>query len=489
MLVALSCWAMLLTAPSVAAACSRAEQVDLRATMGLVASLRAAGSAGGADAAAVLQRARRSCTDARFARAAAAATSRHGAPTPGRRARVLGLDLVGSAQGTWRLDVARLARRLAAARSAPAAGVLRGQLRAAGFGRSSITFSADPTQLAWDAELQSAVVAALARSPRPLDRTIAGAGARAFAPPARRGALAGQPLLAHLRVANRVALAADASGSAAARVAARGVAARAFVRVRAARQAGWSRIDGSWATVAAHRTLVAQSSALVARLPHATTAQAVQALRAALTTPPDLDFGTLPAAAFYPWPRDAAFDTQSVSVSVDKPGSLTLTVYGPDGGVVRSVPADVLPGPATLSWDGTAADGSTLGPGEYRYNLDAVDLAGNHVRVPGLDEFEIARDTTPPTVHTASVRHLVSGGTRRLVASWDVEEVHSPNVRTWLLLQSGAERQSLDLHPSLQRATVRRIVTLARGTWRASYTFVDGSGNRTSSPAGTVVVH
>jgi hypothetical protein len=401
---------------------------------------------------------------------------------------VLGVDLIGSSTDTWRLDVARLATRLVAAGSDRGASILRTQLRAAGFGRASITWASDPTQQSWDAELQSAVAATLARSRRSADRTLAGASARAFTPRGRQSALASLPLLEHLRIANRVALAAERSGHAAARTTARSVAVRAFARVRGARQAGWSKVDGAWSSLATHRALVVQAGALLGRVPHAATRRAHDALRAALTTPPGVDFGTLPVAAFYPWPRDSAFDSQAVVVSLDKPGTLTLTVYGPDGAVVKSSSSSVLPGTATLTWDGTGVDGATLGPGEYRYNLDATDLAGNAVRVPGLDDFEIARDTTPPTVRTATVRHLVASGTHRLVASWDVEEVHSPNVHTWLLLQSGSQRQSFDLHATLQKATVRRIVTLPRGTWRASFTFVDGSGNRASQAAGTIVV-
>jgi hypothetical protein len=488
MLGVVAAWSVLLALPAIASACTASENADLRAGMQLVAGLRGSGAAGAGDAAAILQRARRSCSDARFARAVASATTRFGSPAPGRRVRVAGMDLIASAGGAWRLDVLRIAQRLAAARSDRAAAVLRAQLRSAGFGQASISWSADATQLAWDADLQSAVAAQLARSHRPLEHALAGASVRAFAPTSRQAPLGSLDLLGNLRIANRLALAAAVSGHPGARSASRAVAVRVFVRVRAAHQAGWSKVGGSWSTLPTHRALVTQSSALLARVPHARTATIVRELRAALTSPTDVTFETLPAAAFYPWPRDAAYDSQSVAVTVDKPGTLTLTVYGGDGAVVRTIRADVVPGPATITWDGTAADGSTLGPGEYRYNLDAVDLAGNRVRVPGLDEFEIARDTTPPTVRSVAARHVIAGGTRRVIASWDVSEEISPQVHTWLLLQNGDHRETLDLHPTLQKATVRRLVTLARGTWRATFVFSDGSGNRTSSAAGSFVV-
>jgi hypothetical protein len=118
----------------------------------------------------------------------------------------------------------------------------------------------------------------------------------------------------------------------------------------------------------------------------------------------------------------------------------------------------------------------------------AVDLLGNRVRVAGLEQFTVARDTTPPTVRTASVRSFVTAGQRRLIASWDVDELHSPQVHSWLVLQQAGTTRLVELHPTLQRATVRRLVTLARGTWTASFVFEDGSGNRATRPVDSIVV-
>ncbi|MCW2926897.1 MAG: hypothetical protein JWM86_865, partial [Thermoleophilia bacterium] len=111
-------------------------------------------------------------------------------------------------------------------------------------------------------------------------------------------------------------------------------------------------------------------------------------------------------------------------------------------------------------------------------------------RVPGLEQFRIARDTVAPVVRRATVRAVSAGGVRRLVVAWDVEEVHSPNVRSWLLLQQGASRRSIQLHGTLRTASVRRVLAAdtPAGSWRASFVFIDGSGNRVAHAAGTVVV-
>lgn len=489
--LAVACWLLLLAIPSLAAACSAVERADAREAVRIAASLRASAAPTATDVSALVSRARRSCADARFGRAVAAASARFGAPAAGRRVRMLGIDLVGvEAEGAtaWRLDAVRLALRVASSGRDREASVLRAHLRAAGSGRAAITWSDDATRPRWDAARQSAVAAALARSPRSVDRRLAGASARAFAAPARQASLRSSSVLEHLLVANRVATAAERSGAPAARSVARSVAVRAHARVRGSRARGWSRLDGRWSTARQHRLLVSRSEALLRRVPHAGTATTVRSLRRSLAIAPAVQFEVLPAGAFYPWPRDAAFDDQSLRIDVDKPGTLTLTVYAADARAVRSLRQDVVPGPVTLTWDGTGSDGTTLGVGDYRYNIDAVDLAGNRVRVPGLDHFRIARDTTPPNVRSASARHVASGGTRRIIAGWDVEEVHSPQVRSWLLLNDGRRRVSIALHDRLARATVRRIVALEPGTWRATYVFRDGSGNRRSHPAGNVVV-
>ena len=332
-------------------------------------------------------------------------------------------------------------------------------------------------------------MAILARSPRPIARGYAAAGVRAFAIGSRASALRAQPLLVHLRIANRVAGAAASTGSAPAIRASAGLAARAMVRVRAARARGWSRIDGAWSTLAGHRALVTQATLLERLHPHVLTRSVIVALRAALGSRAVVDFGRLPLAAFYPWPRDGAFDDQRVVVDIDKPAAIALVIYGAGDAVVRTIETSVDPGTTTLTWDGTGTDGAILGAGEYRYLLAVRDRAGVRVRVPGLEQFTIARDTAAPKVNSGAVRIVGSGSARRAVATWSVEEVHSPVVSTWLVLaRDGGDNQSVKLHDSIHAATVRRPITLTAGSWRATLVFIDGSGNRAQHPAGAFTV-
>jgi len=404
---------------------------------------------------------------------------------------VVGIDLVGTSDpvgGVWRMDVTRIAGRIVTRPSA--ARRWRAQLASAAFpgSGSAPVWSDDATRIDWDAVRQSIVIATLARSRAPEDLSNAAAGVRAFMPPDRVRGMSSLALLEHLRVANRLGATAARSSNTLTTTAARNVALRAFPRIRSSRVRGWSQVDGAWSPLRVHRALVQQSRTLLRGVPNAATDSAVTALARALVVAPQLDFGTLPVAAFYPWPRDAAYDTQTVTIDVDKPVLLRMLVYAPDGRVVRTVETHVEPGVNSITWDGAATDGAVLEAGDYRYNLDATDRAGNRVRVPGLEQFRIARDTTAPAVTSATVRHVGAESVRRLVAGWDVTESHSPQVRTWLLLQQGSARRSMRLHESLQRATVRRTSDLPAGTWRVSFVFVDGSGNRTSQGAGSIVV-
>lgn len=480
--------AVVLSVPTVAhAACNATQRADSRAAALVVRDMRTAGAPGTRDVAAVYARARRSCADLRFARAVASATSRLGVPRIGERALVHGIDLVGTGALTWRLDTVRLALRVATTRSSATAAILRRELRASGFGAAAITWSDDSTVRAFDADRQSGVAAALARSGRSSDRLLAGVSVRAFGPRRLQLALQRRPLLEHLRIANRLALAADLSRSSLARTTARSVALRAHVRVRGSRARGWSRIDGAWSTGSQHRLLVGQARALVRRVPHETTAAAVAALRAASTSDPAIDFQTLPSGEFYPFPRDGAFDSQSLTFDVDKPVDLTFIIYGEDDRPVRTTEQQVLPGIASFGWNGADDHGTILGPGDYRYVIAAVDPLRNAVRIPGLEQFRIARDTTAPRVETANARYVATGQ-RRVIASWNVHEVHSPAVRSTLLLRRGATTRTLQLHGSLQQATVRKPQVLGRGTWTVTFVFVDGSGNRTQRSAGSIVV-
>lgn len=471
-----------------AAACSPQVRADSKATAELVAQLTTSGAAGATDVAEVYARARRTCIDIRPVRSIAAATARLGLPTAGRRANVRGVPLVGVATPTstaWRVDLKQLAVRIARARTWARARADVVLLRSVSVGVTARTFGFDPTRTAWDPASQAVVATILGTSVHPQARAYGDAGVRAFGAGSRISALSRLPLLAHLMIANRVAAVSARSTTAAVEATSARLAVRAMVRIRAARAQGWSRIDGAWSSGPAHRALVARSTLLLRRHPHPLTQSVVTSLQSALRVPAKVDFGTLPVAAFYPWPRDGAFDWQSVSIDVNKPGVVSLLVYASGDQPIRTLSSTVEPGLVTLTWDGADAAGTILGAGAYRYNIDVVDPVGNRARVAGLDRFTVARDTTPPTVQTASVRAIGTGTSRRVVASWAVTEVHSPKVTTWLLLTSGARTERIRLQESLQKATVRRPITLPAGSWRATLVFADGSGNRVSRPAGT----
>lgn len=349
----------------------------------------------------------------------------------------------------------------------------------------ALTFSPDPTRTSWDPKAQALVATILGTSAHAESRALGAAGVRAFAVRGRIAALVRLPVLEHLVIANRIAAVGARSAVPAVDTTSATIAVRAMVRIRAARARGWSRIDGAWASAATHEALVAQATLLLRRHPHASTGIVVDALRTSLRAPAKIDFGTLPVAQFYPWPRDGALDTQAVTIDVDKPGTISLLVYGSGDTPIRTISAATDPGVVTLTWDGASDTAAIQSAGDYRYNIDVVDPLGNRARIPGLERFRVARDTDAPTIQTATTRVIGSGTSRRIVASWAVTETLSPKVATWLLLTSGTRTERMQLHESLQRATVRKPLALPVGNWRATLVFSDGSGNRVSRTTGS----
>jgi len=483
---------MTLAVPSLAHACSQMQNSDLTAARRSIAVANAAGNPGAADAAAVVERSRARCGARRFGRAVAQATVQAGIATEGRHVRSAGIDLLGVRRGAtvvWRADLVRTAGRLVAARSTRAQAALRLQLRAHAFGPSAaVVWSTDATRPSWNVATQSAMASVLARGVA-ADRIAGASSVRAFAPTARQRALARVGVLDVVTIASRLELAATRGRSTPARLVAAKVTMHTYRRVRGATQRGWSRVDGHWATLAEHQRLTVSARALLRVRPHLATTAAVTRLAADLTTPTGVGFTTVPAGVFYPWPRDQAFDTQSFEIDVNKPATLTLVMYGADGATLRSIDQTVEPGAVQLTWDGAAASGAILGAGEYRYTINTMDLAGNALPVAGLEEFRIARDTTKPVVKLATLKYLTTGVLGpRLIASWNVEEVHSPNVRTYVILRAGGATRSILLDDRARVNTMRHSVTLPAGKWRASYVFIDGSGNRASQAAGTLTV-
>jgi hypothetical protein len=478
-------------APAMAeAACRGAARTQLAGAARTAAQMQAAGAAGAVDATALVARGQGRCTASAFVAAVVARTHVSGLPMVGQRSRVGSIDLVGitTAQGpVWRLDLVRQVARATSRPTSVAARRARVGLRGANFGVGSIVWSRDPTLPMWDAGIQSFVAQALASSGLAADRRDAVRSVAAFAPVGRRRTLLTRPLLDHLVIAHRLAVA--AGGQLRGRAAAGTVAVGAYARVRAAATPTWSRLEGRWSTGAQQRALVARASLLLARYPHAPTSRVVEQMRRGLVTAPAATLRTLPSGVFYPWPRDAMLDTQSMTAATNKPGTLELVIYAPDGRQVRSLSQPVEPGQSTFAWDGAAADGSTLGAGEYRYVVVATDLAGNRLELPGLRSFQIARDGTPPTIRTTTVRYLDNGALgARIVASWQVEEPLSPRVRTFLLLSNGAQHQSLLLDEASQGRGLRRQLKLSPGTWHTTFVFLDGSGNRASRPGADLMV-
>ncbi|MCW2949548.1 MAG: hypothetical protein JWN41_561 [Thermoleophilia bacterium] len=480
-------------APSIAnAACSRAVSVRLDRADALAAQLQSASPAAASDARATVARARSRCVGSAYATAVVSAVRYYGAATAGRRVRIGTIALVGGlsdGHAAWQLDVVGLSARATRQPNSHAALRARVALRGAAFGSDTTVWSVDPTKLQFDVGVQSAVARSFATSSLAGDRVVAGHSVRIFAKFSVRKRLSSQPIAVHLAIASRLATAAVASHDARARSAAGATALGAYARVRAATTPTWSRTNGHWSTAKEHRALVTGSSVLLGTFPHPPTAAAVMRLRRSLSTSPVVALRSIPIGSFYPWPRDATLDTQAITAAINKPAALALVIYGSDGATLHRSSQPVDPGVVTIAWDGTRTNGTTVGAGEYRYQLIATDYVGNRRVLPGLKVFRVARDTTPPIVRAAAVRYLNSGALgARVIASWQVEEPLSPRVRTFLVLVSGARHQSMLLADGPPTKAVRHSVRLARGRWNATFVFLDGSGHRVSRAAGALMV-
>jgi hypothetical protein len=468
---------LLLITPVAHAKCGTIDTARLRVAAARAAAARTASTNSGVavsaavtDAQSIIGRARKHCSTAAFAYAVATAARQQPQPAIGTRARIGAVDLIArsDAQGrvTWRLDVERaaaLGHPLFAARSG-----------------SSLTWAGDPTRPSFDAAQQSAVMAALTRRRAAASRAAAAAGARAFATRAHRTVTARTSVLTQLTIAQRLTRTAQVTRDAGADRAARAIVTSTYRRVAAsAGSGGWSRVDGTWSTRLQHRALITRTTTLLRRYPNATTVKVVRRLKSQLAKAADVRFRALPSGVFYPWPRDGAFDAQSVTVHTDKPGTAAIEIYGTGDAPVRVISQAVQPGDVLFTWDGGLADGTIAGAGEYSYVVVVDDVAGNHSRTPGLQTFTVARDTTPPSILTAAVSFTREGALGpRIVATWNVTEPISPIVRTQLrLTKPGGKRITVLLASSERQATMRRTMRLGNGTWHATFVFTDGSGN------------
>ncbi|MBC7644055.1 MAG: hypothetical protein H7123_02935 [Thermoleophilia bacterium] len=320
-------------------------------------------------------------------------------------------------------------------------------------------------------------------------QTDALATAASFRSVPQRHAALQLDLLSSLTVAVDLAAASSRLGDTRVAAAAHSLGTSLLVRVRRSDSGAWSRVDGSWSTLAQHRGLIARGSALEHYLSDAPTAATITSLRRELITAPVVQFSHVPGLPFYPWPRDGTLDASSLVVGVDKPSVMTLNVYDQaTGAIVRSNISGLVVGTWETGWDGSDASGATLQPGSYRYGLVAADLAGNRLSAPGLNAFVIARDVTPPQLNVAQVKLSSSQGRlRQLRVRWSVTETLSPLIQLTLVLtpKSGGKRSIVLDGSSLER-TVVVPVTVAGGKWRATLVVTDGSGNRASSYAGAL---
>ena len=400
------------------------------------------------DASAVLQRARDRCTSLRFARAVAGATQRAGVPAIGRRMRIVGVDLVGVRRPgavAGALDLVRTdrsARSDAGPRDVPRSfGAARRQSPAA---PAAIVWSAGPDTCRHG--IRSCSRASLrcsrARAGRSID-AVAGASVRAFAPagPAAAVSRAGRRRAPDRRCAPRTRRAPQCwrlrddreRRDRGPRLRARSC--RCPCRLEPHRRplVHARRAPRCW-----YRALARCSG----RLPHPPTADHVAALADRLLAAVGPLRRRAQRARSIPGPATrSSTRSRSRSRSTSPPScssrSTTLRARRATGSTSASNPA-----PRTIAWDGAAADGAILGPGEYRYAVRAIDLAGNRLVLAGLGGLrDRSRHDAAGRRPRRALRYVTGAPLgARVVARWNVVEPLSPHVRTTLVLASGATR-------------------------------------------------
>lgn len=468
----------LMAAPALA--CPGANGRELQAAERIAVRLQHRQAPGVEDAAALLGRARHSCQHARFALAVVVATSRHGGARVGRRYVIDGVRLRGTRIDgvvAYRLDVPAQLRqtRIEVAR------------QFARRTRGGWWWSSDPTRPTYDPAMQAAAASLLeVRSPADARAALAAAATpRATRTTWSLNALDAISSAVQLcSVARRLG---DTSSTHVANRLARGAA----VRLRHASRGGWSRVDGTWSTLPEHRQLIRLATRLQASMPSVALEATIAGLQSQLVSQPKVTYHQLPAAAFYPLPVDGAFDTSVVMVAVDKPVDLLVQVFDPSTAVlVRSINLAAVPGGTAISWDGRSDAGLTLAPGSYRYQLRAVDRAGNRSVVAGPREFRIARDEQAPKVRRAAVTLRGSSlSTRVLQVRWITDERISPVMHARLRLSGpGGARRAVTIERRGPRSTARVRVHMHAGLWTTRLVISDGSGNAAVAVRGRLVV-
>jgi hypothetical protein len=469
--------ALLLSAPMASARCALAsDRTDLARAATIVRTLAKGNKAGTTDARDALLRARSRCRAAAYARGVAELTRQHGAAVEGRSYRWRTLLYKGHG-GHYRINVQGTIRNW---RTAPASAkrIRRTALiRIAVSRREGLVWSEDPTRTLHDTNVQTQAAAQFASGGEAgiARASIAIYSSAAFARRIERASLL--RAVGNILVLERAAHRAGAPLAPVTRI--ERIVAQ---RVAAARTTGWSRLAGRDTTLVQHRRLASSSTALARAAGDSSLRATAALLTASLHIAPNVQFNQLPKASFYPWPRDGVRDSTVVSVKVNKPGTAALLVFADDGHLVRQISMGVTSvGYTVLRWDGTGPDGTTpLGPGAYRYSIDATDLAGNHRVVPGLGAFMIARDTTAPTITTARLKYLGSPrkGYRRFSVVWRLDEPLSPVMGLSVVVRGGKVLRTHTIGSTSRTGTERFDLPVPTGRYTATFVAVDGSGNK-----------
>lgn len=360
------------------------------------------------------------------------------------------------------------------------------------FRRGSRTiWAADPTAPVFDPTVQAQVANALAARSRwsAQDTAVALSTMRATRG-AQLRATNGQQLVEFMASAAAYGLLYQrvrAEGMAPSPIIIRTLTRSARTRLSRAVGANWLTIANADATAAQVRAVARSTRSLAGTIGDSALSKLAIRVRATITTAAHVHFRVIPHAAFYPWPRDGVRDTSTVSVGVDKPAQVTLTVYAPSGSVLAHSSVQAGVGNTTLTWNGNDTAGATQAAGTYRYALALSDVTSQHRDVPGLGSFVIARDTIKPIVKAASATY-VSGITTRFVrVEWTVVEPLSPSLKMQLVLRGPVTRW-VNIPSSAVTGSQIVRVKLPKGTYHATLRVRDGSGNLTNHPSGDLTI-
>lgn len=469
---------------------------QLAAASAQAAQLVAAGHPGAAQAVAVVDRAKHSCSrTAGYALAVTKAVAASGNAAPGTSFRYGAYALVAADTGgaiQWQLS---WPASLPASQGGAERRATLNELATAGLPIGAITvWPSDPTQAGFDADAQVAVVAALARDARTAQpvfvRSVDAIASRRFAPAMASGGTIG--------VASRAASflgIAQAHPDAHTRAAAARLAHIAAVALDAPTVGAWSRLNDTWTTRVEEQQLGSLSASLAktATVLHLADAKALGTIAtrvaAHLHTRPTVSLLRVPRLPFYPLPADGVLDTATLALNVDKPSIVTAVIYGSAGAHVATIIKDVLPGTVSIAWAGISDAGPAMPPGSYRWSLRVTDRAGNRRMVPGVGTFMLAVDRTPPRIVAGAAAFKHGLHRRRIRLTWRVVEPLSPKVTIRFAIRGQGIKRSVSIPNAPHIGRMMVGIGLPAGTFRVILTAVDGSGNRSSRAVSSITIH